>query len=525
MKKRSIAMGLALAGVLASTQAAAQTTRTVEGTIVGTDGTDLVVDVGTNRGASNDAVVEVWRTVRVKHPVTGAVLVDRFRIGSLKLVQARPTLSLAAPVGQGTRAPAPGDLIVLTTAATTVPPLPLDTINNKPSTAKPESAEPVDIDAAQLSALFDSLQHMPPEQRADKYDEYTRVHPTTRFFFTLREEAHALRRPAPSAPTSTAPTAPALLESFQGPTEAFAGSELEIAIELSPNAKGAVLYVRKPKGATYEALPMRARGQGYYSAKVPGALVATPSLPYFIEAIDPAGGAVPIEGTSAEPLTAPIEDAPSAPSATPVLIQLALWTDFATFNTKSFNDYVSQTEGLFGARFRDVGVRAVRTGFGVYRGVGGTLDELDRFGVQHDVGLTYGYLETELAPSQIFAFVGRGVLGLGQNGTTAGMQLFMRIGNDLRTNLLIGGEALGGVGVRGITELDWLAQKRVPIMFRAEVTNQPAGSANGDIGVRLIAQAGYRVTEGLTLALRASYQGRTINHAGPGGGAAVMYQW
>ena len=73
-------------------------------------------------------------------------------------------------------------------------------------------------------------------------------------------------------------------------------------------------------------------------------------------------------------------------------------------------------------------------------------------------------------------------------------------------------------------------------MFRSEVTNQPAGAvgastnpleanSKAEIGVRLIAQAGYRIGDHLTIALRGSYQGRTINHAGPGGGAAVGYSW
>lgn len=80
--------------------------------------------------------------------------------------------------------------------------------------------------------------------------------------------------------------------------------------------------------------------------------------------------------------------------------------------------------------------------------------------------------------------------------------------------------------------------ERVPITLRSEVTNQPVGVSNnvqdpltgyltsrdaGDIGVRVIGQVGYRVLPTLTLALRGSYQGRTINHAGPGGGAAVVY--
>lgn len=79
--------------------------------------------------------------------------------------------------------------------------------------------------------------------------------------------------------------------------------------------------------------------------------------------------------------------------------------------------------------------------------------------------------------------------------------------------------------MRGIAQLEWSAAPRWPIMFRTEVTNQPIGTSGGDVGVRLIAQAGFRITDRFTAALRASYQGRTINHAGPGGGAAVEYSW
>jgi hypothetical protein len=74
-------------------------------------------------------------------------------------------------------------------------------------------------------------------------------------------------------------------------------------------------------------------------------------------------------------------------------------------------------------------------------------------------------------------------------------------------------------------------------MIRSEVTDQPVGTSSShevvpgfatgssDVGVRAIVQAGYRFTEGFVVALRASYQGRTINHAGPGAGAAMEYRW
>ncbi|MFO0674330.1 MAG: hypothetical protein U0235_32750 [Polyangiaceae bacterium] len=64
----------------------------------------------------------------------------------------------------------------------------------------------------------------------------------------------------------------------------------------------------------------------------------------------------------------------------------------------------------------------------------------------------------------------------------------------------------------------------MPIALRSEVTNQPAG-VFGDVGIRTIAQVGYEVTSGLVVSARGSFQGRTINHAGPGGGLGVSYQW
>ncbi len=79
---------------------------------------------------------------------------------------------------------------------------------------------------------------------------------------------------------------------------------------------------------------------------------------------------------------------------------------------------------------------------------------------------------------------------------------------------------------------------RLPVLFRAEVTDQPAGvAASGDtsdpnlatgetdVGLRGIVQGGFRVTPDLALSLRGSFQGRNIKHAGPGFGGGVSYTW
>jgi len=57
------------------------------------------------------------------------------------------------------------------------------------------------------------------------------------------------------------------------------------------------------------------------------------------------------------------------------------------------------------------------------------------------------------------------VIGLEDDGVNGGAQALLRMGNDRETNLTIGGEALGGIGLRGITELQLATFPRVPILF------------------------------------------------------------
>jgi len=74
---------------------------------------DVVVDVAGDRGASAGALLELWRPLNIKHPVTGQMVSDRFLIGRLRLVQVRSALSLALPDGKLTQPAQPGDIVVL----------------------------------------------------------------------------------------------------------------------------------------------------------------------------------------------------------------------------------------------------------------------------------------------------------------------------------------------------------------------------------------------------------------------------
>jgi hypothetical protein len=523
----------------------------VTGTVLSLDGEELILDLGSAQGAVDGALVEIWRPVKLKHPVTGKVLTDRFRIGTLQLVQVRVTMSLARPNGPLTRGPEKGDVVILQVAAKPSAP---GSPEEKPQADgdnpyDEEKVTPADAEARELATLLDSLKGADLVTRIRKYEDYVRTKPNGRFARVLYEEAASLRRlleaeqkgKPGSVRTSVVPSesVPGLV-SFHAPKEAVEGVPLAIAVELSDAATGALLHVR-PKGQpAFLSIPMMPEGPGYWMARIPADRMVVPQVEYFIEATTGRGGAVALVGTPSSPekidvLVAPRVGPPSKVGATAVLL-----TDYADYNKLKGNDRVWQTEGWFGLRYGDTGVRAVRTGFGVYRGVGGTLRELDEMGLPgRPVGLTYGYIETEVGFHRLFSMIGRMAVGLINDGLTGGGQVLFRIGNDQDTNLLLGGELLGGVGLRGFTQLELNTFKKVPILLRTEVTNQPAGYSKppsgsgepkestgaGEVGARGIVQVGYRFVPGLTLSARVSFQGRTINHAGPGFGGALGYEW
>ncbi len=532
MRRRSwqvaIVAGIAVSGGHAR-QASAQAARAkaaVEGpdgaTVLALDAGDLVVDLGAARGVKEGMRVELWRPLRVKHPVTGQVLVDRFRIGTVRLVQVQATLSLARAEGELTRAAAVGDVVIVPDARPSPPPAATEVPAPPPPSpaARAETGPRIvveDPDGKALGDLVTSLSGLPPGERAAAYTTFLEQHPTSRFAVALAEEIDSLRALA----KATAPhhrSEPAMPRLRPGSPQSY-------AVELDPRFVGAIVHVRRRGATSYRSLPMKSLGPRYWAATLPGDAVEAPGMEYFAEGILANGHPVAMIGSASEPRDAVVDPRPIPGKDPETLAQVSLASEYASFNTKKANDWVFQTEGSFAWRLRDRGIRAVRSGFGVLRGKGGSLRDLDELGRDPvGVGLTYGWLELEVAPSASYALIGRPILGLREGGVTGGAQGFFRVGNDLRTNLLVGGEVLGGVGLRGIVQLDWRTIRRVPVTFRTEVTNQPAG-ATGDVGARAIAQVGYEVWDGLVVAARGSYQGRTINHAGPGAGLAVSMQW
>jgi hypothetical protein len=535
----------------------------IEGHVIELQGSDVVLDLAHQRGATDGAVVELWRPLTVKHPVTGELIKDRFLIGKLRLVQVRDALSLSRAEGKLARDAQAGDIVILraargapattgsapvvapgaTTAAATVEPVKPDAA---PCNEANAAVSACDADTAAVSALFDGLRGQSPRTRILAYEGYVKRRPKGRYAVVLYEEAQQLRKLLrllnAAQPVELSPTR----RSFEPPGEALAGAPLEFGLELE-NAVGAVFHSRHAGEVAYVTLPMQPAGDGYFTVQLPAPRVLAPGLDYFIEAITPSGRAVEVVAGADRPSKLSINAVPTPkpPARRDSIVSIS--TDYADWNNWKGNDVVWQTEGFVGMRLADKGVRSVHTGFGVLRGVGGSLRELDELELGgRAVGLTYGYLEGEFGVSHFIGIIGRLVIGLEDDGVSGGAQGLLRIGNDRETNLQIGGEVLGSVGLRGITQLELNSFPKFPVMFRTEVTNQPAGWSRrgeevrpddpdlgqelvsherGEVGARAIAQVGYRLLPALVVAVRGSYQGRTINHAGPGVGGAVSYQW
>jgi hypothetical protein len=537
---------------------------------------DLVVDIASDRGATAGAVLELWRPLTLKHPVTGQMVSDRFLIGRLRLTQVRGALSLAHADGKLLEPAQPGDIVVLRRAGAA--PKALVTAKSAANASEPqakpsegsasaapgstnpdasganateaarpsatvEPAAPVDADSAEVSALFDHLRGAGVAARVLAFEGYVKRHPRGKYAAVLYEEAAQLRRLL-LLESGTAAGTTSELENFQPPREGRTHTPLGIALEVTNGPIGAVVHSRNSGEVAYHTTPMKRVGEGYFSAEIEAERLRAPKLEYFIEGVDAEGKPVPLVGSATEPESVPISDVPTPKPPAHYPASVTLSTDYADWNNLKGNDVVWQTEGSVGMRFQDVGLRAARMGFGVYRGIGGSLAELDEEKLAgRRVGLTYGYLEGEFGLSYFTSIIARAVIGLEDEGVNGGAQALLRIGNDRDTNLSIGGEVLGGIGVRGITELELATFPRVPILFRTEVTNQPAGVSSstvssssgvipktvatdqGEVGARAIAQVGYRFLPDLVVAVRGSYQGRTINHAGPGFGGAVSYQW
>jgi hypothetical protein len=95
-----------------------------------------------------------------------------------------------------------------------------------------------------------------------------------------------------------------------------------------------------------------------------------------------------------------------------------------------------------------------RVGFGVYSGEGTALSEVDTTAAARVATVIYGYHELEFAFSDFVHGMSRVQVGVYGGGLVLGAQLRLRVGDERRTNAVVGGDLLSEVGQRAFFTLN-----------------------------------------------------------------------
>ncbi|MDB4974447.1 MAG: hypothetical protein JWN48_2788 [Myxococcaceae bacterium] len=496
----------------------------VTATVVALDGDQLVIDLG-RRQVRQGAVLTLYRNIEVSHPTSGARLRDRFPNGSVRVMQVGDALS-----------------IVKAESAPPRPPIVGDTAEAEAATIEPRSCEQCEAQSAlQRSVLevFGRTLGKPPEERVGIFKAYLRQSPSSPFrgwleyeiaYFSSGRFLASMARQA----KSSFDTAVQGLVKVGSLAHAQAGLPVEFGVYVPPEVQVrsiSVLLRRSDDEGDYtrRTVLLDERGQG--RLRVPTELVQAPGFSYFVEAQLADNRTLGVLASASKPERCTVEAVPLA-RVEHDRSRVRAVSEYVSFDGLSGRDYYYLFEGDFLLRTSMRVLEGVRVGYGEYRGKGGTVDDLDvRHLAPRPAAFTYGYLEAIFALHELFAVIPRVEVGLGrpsdQSSTHSrvrpGGQLRVRIGRARGTNLTVGGESAPEIGQRAFVGLSLGLLEKVPLAFEVHVTDQPVNT--NQLGVRAVVDVGYRPSEVFALSARASYQGRTIDHAGPGLGLAATFGW
>jgi len=530
---------------------AQQPSAAATGTILQLDGADVLLDLGSTV-LSRAQKLTVYRGIEVRHPLSGKRLRDRFVIGQLSVTQTGQTLSLARAVEQPEHPFAVGDQVepeAQEPAADGGETVPVDRSDREPAPreiAKPRAARPspateapiANDQAALGSAWFETLGKL-PAARAQIYAAFLKRYPSTAYREALEREIAILRglesdeREARQVRQARArvPALPTL--ELMPVSGARAGEAIELAGLLHSRVplRSLVLHARPLSSPDYQRFPVQFDAGNHVRLQLPAALAETPGFGYFVEGVDALGRVVALSGTAEAPRLVPVA-APDAPPGTELRTRVRFSSELVSFQGTTGRDYFLVSEGDFLYRLELGPLLGLRVGYGNYTGRGGTVEQLDVRGLPPvAAGFTYGFVESELGLHRLLGVATRVTVGLGRpdggeqtrSELTGGVQLRTRLGAADGTHLVLAGELMPEIGQRGYLGLHFEAIRSLPMAAEVVVTDQPVHSK--ELAVRLVYELGYRVSQRVALALRASYQLRTIAHAGPGLGLATSFDF
>jgi hypothetical protein len=538
-----IGSAVLLAAVLFMLPSGARAVDKPMGVVVLVKEREIVFDQGSDQGVKAGDKVRLYRRVVVHHPITGATIEDRFAIGESKVDEASKLLSVVHQIKGFTKSPEVGDFVEIVGEAAARPAKAEAKARECPAAAPcpPVAADP-EMEA--LLAAFRDGAGKPINARRERYFEFLLKYPNGRYGDSVGREIawlntqqdEAMRLEAARRNGAAAPSPEQGMRVYHSEIRAAeTGDPISIVVAVVPPVRVAIAraLVRREGDKTFEALQMVRDGDFYFRAKVPEALVAKRgTVEYFVELVDVDDHVNAIVGTALAPeriaVSEPVDDAPIRVGRSSATVNF----EYVNFDKREGVDdeYLSFEADYFYRFFTFL--YGLRMGVGIFDGKGGNLDDIELdSGNSYDLAVNYGYVELEFEIVKMFHFMVRGLAGNhhhdeDEKGTAVGVMGIeggVRIGEELKTNLVLAGSFFEDVGYEARVAFTLGIFEHWPIMIEGLVTSLPVKESS--LGLRLVVGAGYRFTDWLAVMVMGSWNGRTIDHTGPGGGGSVVLSW
>mgnify|MGYP000865285148 FL=1 len=523
-----LACALAVPGAAAADEVAV-------GVVVKVDTREIYVNLGGQKGVVDGASLRLKRPVMLRHPVTRAPVKDWLPIGTATITSAGDKLAMAVLDGELRAQVAVGDIaeIYVEREEAVAPPPP-------PIASPPDETGPIpqiDVDTAAVLAVWRSLAGQNLDRRIGAWEGWLSANPQSPHAAAIRTDLDALRAQREAAsPRRPTPGRATVQLAHEGPTRGEAGRDLPLVFVVDDPSTlvSASLHYRPSGGTTYQRLLLRREGGMYLRATIPAAAVTAPGVEYFVEAAVPRGESGAAFASSSAPSRVTVEPPPAVLEKfagtrhRTRLSIMASYMDFANLDDRAGDRTDRVGMGEIDVLYRLGGtIYGVRAGFGSYRGVGGfanrTWTDVEP---APERGFQYGYAEMELRlpvkKGPPVGAAGRFYAGVGEEGLALGAAGRVRLGDPDAANLSVGISAVEELGYFSDLRLETRPDARLPVGISVGVTDQPG---QGDLGVRLAADVGWRALSWIQPTLRLSWQGRTAVHSGVGAGLGVVFDW
>lgn len=349
--------------------------------------------------------------------------------------------------------------------------------------------------------------------------------------------------PATASPASPKTSAPALHHAPR--TTVFVGEDVKIGavIDRPDRLKRALLVYRANEASAEVEFARSSDSDLPYVAVIPAAAVQTRGLGYAIELETSDGARVPVFASRAAPFAVTVLDSPANAREAALLARLegrrsvvqagGEYVHFGTsratvpvagetgtptrFEDRRVRDQYYRVEGSYTYRLLGVvsefGLRA-----GVVRGQSLVLGESDPS--KYDVGLNYGAPRIRVRAEDWVHFEAELLTSVTEVGFATGGSGAVLLGDPYGSKLTFGIESIAVFGTRGYSRLDVVANKRFSVSPIIEVSNMPHADR---AGVRLLAEAGVGLGNGIRVDVRGGYQARSFDQGGPTLGSGLAY--